>query len=55
MTRRTRRERGRRLSPEQERERFDTGGLGFIDSLKRVIAGGRGDEHGDADRREADK
>lgn len=32
------------LSPEQQAERFSTGGLDFEESLRRVLVGGRGDE-----------
>ena len=49
--------RRRRLTPEQERERFGTDGADFKTSLERVLAGGP-DEHSSAesdDERKADK
>jgi hypothetical protein len=35
------------LTPEQERERFSTGGLGFEESLRRVLIGGPGEDSGE--------
>ena len=49
--------RRRRLTPEQERERFDAGGADFQTALERVLAGGP-DDHSSAkadDEPEADE
>src|SRR5438132_802295 len=35
------------LTPEQEQERFSTGGLGFEESLRRVLIGGPGEDSGE--------
>lgn len=47
---------GTELSREQERERFSTDGADLRESLRNVIAGGRGDQghDGKPDEREAD-
>ncbi len=44
MASRRRRERRESLTREQREERFSTGGLDFKQALRRVLAGGRGDE-----------
>ncbi len=41
-----RRRRRRALTAEQSEERFSTGGVNFDESLRRVLAGGPDDEHG---------
>jgi hypothetical protein len=35
------------LTPEQEQQRFSTGGRGFEEPLRRVLIGGPGDESGE--------
>lgn len=42
-----RRKRGE-LTPEQEQERFSTGGLSFEESLRRVLTAGPDDHHSEA-------